>query len=69
MKVTISVTVHPHSVLSTTPKVSSPPTSWDDLSKAEWKGAVNIPDPSLSGSALDFMTGYLSAKGTVAGIF
>lgn len=50
-------------IVYNTKKVSSPPTSWDDLSKAEWTGAVNIPDPSLSGSALDFMTGYLSAKG------
>ncbi|WP_339248809.1 ABC transporter substrate-binding protein [Paenibacillus sp. FSL R10-2796] len=50
-------------IVYNTKKVSSPPTSWDDLIKAEWKGAVNIPDPSLSGSALDFMTGYLSAKG------
>lgn len=43
--------------------VSTPPTSWDDLSKPEYKDQVNIPDPSLSGSALDFMTGYLSVKG------
>lgn len=43
--------------------VTTPPTSWEDLSKPEFKDQVNIPDPSLSGSALDFMTGYLSAKG------
>lgn len=50
-------------IVYNTKKVSTPPTSWDDLTKAEWKGTVNIPDPSLSGSALDFVTGYLSAKG------
>lgn len=50
-------------IVYNTKKVSTPPTSWEDLGKAEWKGLVNIPDPSLSGSALDFMTGYLSAKG------
>lgn len=46
-----------------TNEVKTPPTSWADLSKPEFKDQVNIPDPSLSGSALDFMTGYLSVKG------
>ncbi|WP_442600632.1 ABC transporter substrate-binding protein [Paenibacillus sp. KN14-4R] len=48
-----------------TKSVKTPPKSWDDLTKAEWKGKVNIPDPALSGSALDFITGYLSTKGEV----
>ncbi|OAB45287.1 ABC transporter substrate-binding protein [Paenibacillus glacialis] len=43
--------------------VTTPPTSWEDLTKPEYKGQINIPDPSLSGSALDFITGYLSDKG------
>lgn len=43
--------------------VSQPPQSWSDLGQPEWKDAVNIPDPTLSGSALDFITGYLSAQG------
>ncbi|GGH10618.1 ABC transporter substrate-binding protein [Paenibacillus segetis] len=43
--------------------VSTPPTSWEDLTKPEYKGQINIPDPTLSGSALDFITGYLSDKG------
>ncbi|MCR8635299.1 ABC transporter substrate-binding protein [Paenibacillus radicis (ex Xue et al. 2023)] len=43
--------------------VKTPPKEWDDLTKEEWKGKVNIPDPALSGSALDFVTGYLSMKG------
>lgn len=43
--------------------VTSPPASWADLSKPEYKDQVNIPDPSLSGSALDFMTGYLNSVG------
>ncbi|MFC3749991.1 ABC transporter substrate-binding protein [Paenibacillus sp. GCM10012306] len=50
-------------IVYNTKKVTTPPTSWSDLGKPEWKGQVNIPDPSLSGSALDFMTGYLSAQG------
>ncbi|RNB82852.1 ABC transporter substrate-binding protein [Brevibacillus panacihumi] len=43
--------------------VSNPPADWADLTKPEWKGAVNIPDPSLSGSALDFISGYLNENG------
>jgi len=43
--------------------VTTPPTSWADLTKAEYKDQINIPDPTLSGSALDFITGYLSDKG------
>lgn len=43
--------------------VSTPPTSWNDLTLPEYKGQINIPDPTLSGSALDFITGYLSDKG------
>nr|WP_192703488.1 ABC transporter substrate-binding protein [Paenibacillus sp. OAS669] len=43
--------------------VKTPPKEWTDLTKDEWKGKVNIPDPALSGSALDFVTGYLSMKG------
>lgn len=34
------------------------PTEWADLSKSEWKGKINIPDPSLSGSAVDFIYGF-----------
>lgn len=43
--------------------VTTPPASWSDLAKPEYKDQINIPDPSLSGSALDFITGYLSDKG------
>ncbi|WP_211746170.1 ABC transporter substrate-binding protein [Paenibacillus sp. Marseille-Q4541] len=43
--------------------VTTPPTSWSDLMKPEYKDQINIPDPTLSGSALDFITGYLSDKG------
>ncbi|MEI7027745.1 ABC transporter substrate-binding protein [Paenibacillus sp. y28] len=46
-----------------TKQVTSPPKEWSDLTKAEWKDKVNIPDPAQSGSALDFITGYLSQKG------
>jgi len=43
--------------------VSTPPKDWSDLTNAEWKDAVNIPDPTLSGSALDFVSGYVNEKG------
>lgn len=43
--------------------VTEPPTDWSDLTDPKWKGLVNIPDPSLSGSALDFISGYLNDQG------
>ena len=42
--------------------VKTPPTSLTDLTKEEWKDKVNIPDPSQSGSAADFVTGYISSN-------
>lgn len=50
-------------IVYNTKLVSTPPTSWAELATPAWKDAVNIPDPTLSGSALDFITGYLSANG------
>lgn len=50
-------------IVYNTKQVQTPPKSWQELATAQWKDKVNIPDPSLSGSALDFITGYLSAKG------
>ena len=46
--------------------VKNAPKDWDDFLKPEWKGKVNIPDPSLSGSCLDFVSGYANAKGKKA---
>ncbi len=39
--------------------VTKPGEDWIDYTKSEWKGKVNIPDPSLSGSCMDFVSGYL----------
>ncbi|MFB9756218.1 ABC transporter substrate-binding protein [Paenibacillus hodogayensis] len=50
-------------IVYNTKLVKTAPKEWDDLTKEEWKGKVNIPDPALSGSALDFITGYLNVKG------
>ena len=35
------------------------PTDWSDLAKEQWQNKINIPDPSLSGSAVDFLYGYV----------
>ena len=43
--------------------VKNPPKSWDELTKEDLKDKVNIPDPSLSGSAAEFATGFVNAKG------
>lgn len=43
--------------------VTEAPTDWADFTKPEWKDAVNIPDPSSSGSALDFISGYVNEFG------
>lgn len=38
------------------------PTDWSDLAKEQWQNKINIPDPSLSGSAVDFLYGYALAE-------
>lgn len=43
--------------------VKNPPKTWDELTAEQLKNKVNIPDPSLSGSAAEFATGYINAKG------
>lgn len=40
------------------------PEDWSDLAKAGWQNKINIPDPSLSGSAVDFLFGYTEADNT-----
>lgn len=47
-----------------TQKCEDSPEDWSDITKGEWKGKVNLPDPALSGSALDFVTGYVKKNGT-----
>lgn len=36
---------------------------WSSFTDEKWKGQVNIPDPSLSGSAMDFISGYIGTFG------
>jgi len=47
-----------------TKNVTAAPKNWSDLAKSEWKDKMNMPDPSLSGSALDFIFGYTGADKT-----
>lgn len=47
-----------------TKNAKTAPIEWSDLAKAEWKDKINIPDPSLSGSAVDFIYGYTEAEKT-----
>ncbi|WP_159881669.1 ABC transporter substrate-binding protein [Paenibacillus puerhi] len=46
-----------------TKTVTNPPKTWSDLTRPEWKGKINIPDPAQSGSALDFLSGYANKNG------
>lgn len=45
-------------IVYNTNNVKEAPKEWEDLTKPEWKGKIAIPDPSQSGSALDFLYGY-----------
>ncbi|WP_051333710.1 extracellular solute-binding protein [Aliagarivorans marinus] len=42
------------------------PASVEALASAEWEGQIVFPDPNESGSALDFVTGYVNDKGDQA---
>ncbi len=46
--------------------VKNPPKDWSDLAKPEWRDKLNMPDPTLSGSCLDFISGYASARKAAA---
>lgn len=39
--------------------VKNPPQTWADVTNSKWKGKIVMPDPSQSGSAVDFVGGYL----------
>lgn len=44
-----------------TKRVKTPPKDWIDAAAPQWKDEVVMPDPSLSGSAFDFVGGYVQA--------
>ncbi|MHB8618163.1 MAG: ABC transporter substrate-binding protein [Chloroflexota bacterium] len=43
--------------------VSNPPTSWQDLLKPEWKGAVGMNNPAISGPTYPFVAGMMQYLG------
>ncbi|MBE3593954.1 MAG: ABC transporter substrate-binding protein [Candidatus Carbobacillus altaicus] len=42
-----------------TQSVHTLPQDWKDFTQKEWKDQVLMPDPTLSGSAMDFLVGYI----------
>ena len=46
--------------------VDERPSSWFDLTGAEWTDAVTMPDPTLSGSAAEFVGGFTQTYGDLA---
>ncbi len=48
-----------------TKTVSSPPTAWSQLASPQWKGAVGMNDPSVSGPTYPYMAGLFQQLGGV----
>jgi iron(III) transport system substrate-binding protein len=46
-------------------KVSAPPTTWQALTSAQWKGQVGMNDPSQSGPTYPFIAGMMNYLGGV----
>jgi iron(III) transport system substrate-binding protein len=47
-------------------KVKSPPTTWQQLLSAQWKGQVGMNDPSQSGPTFPFIAGMMNYLGGVS---
>jgi iron(III) transport system substrate-binding protein len=47
-------------------KVPHPPTSWQELTQSQWKGAVGMNDPSQSGPTYPFIAGMMNHLGGVS---
>lgn len=45
-------------IVYNTKNIETPPTDWGDLADSQWQDKFNMPDPTLSGSALDFVYGF-----------
>ncbi|MHB1928226.1 MAG: ABC transporter substrate-binding protein [Acidimicrobiales bacterium] len=46
--------------------VTSPPTAWAQLTEPQWKGAVGMNDPSVSGPTYPYVAGIMQQLGGVA---
>jgi iron(III) transport system substrate-binding protein len=47
-------------------KVKNPPTTWEELESAQWKGQVGMNDPSQSGPTFPLIAGVMNYLGGVA---
>ena len=47
-------------------KVPNPPTTWQQLTQPQWKGAVGMNDPSQSGPTFPFIAGMMNYLGGVS---
>lgn len=50
-------------IVYNTKSIKNPPKDWSDLTSPEYKNKINVSDPSLSGSCLDFVSGYVNVNG------
>lgn len=50
-------------IVYNTKLVKTPPKDWSDLTSPQYNNQINISDPSLSGSCLDFVSGYINVNG------
>lgn len=46
--------------------VKNPPKDWSDLTSSQYKNQLMMPDPTSSGSCMDFVTGYVNKYGDKA---
>lgn len=49
-------------IVYNTKSVKTPPKDWADLTSPQYKNQINVSDPSLSGSCLDFVSGYVNVN-------
>lgn len=49
-------------IVYNTKAIKTPPKDWSDLTKPEYKNQINVSDPSVSGSCLDFVSGYVNVN-------
>jgi iron(III) transport system substrate-binding protein len=53
-------------VVYDTKTVTNPPTSWSQLTSPQWKGAVGMNDPSVSGPTYPYVAGMMQQLGGVS---